>query len=158
MSHFPRKLVRFIEDNQELLDVQKSVSGEQGVVGTDYSGPTESPMTAQMEPTYRTPNDRVSGNEMFRRYADGTLDIEYASNKVITAIHNTSVGIVLTGIEQTALSCLFPQNFSYVDAGVSAATRAVNLKISPLESLQIQARVSKHLTHELEYMLSSHAR
>jgi hypothetical protein len=159
MSHFPRKPVRFIEANEELLDIQKSTSGDMVVDNhPDYEGPTEDAYPARMEPQYRTPHDRVSGNEMFRRNPDGSLDYNYAKNKVIEAVHKVRDGISPTTLEQTALSVLFPAVFSYVDAGVLSAVRAVNLKLSPAESAKISMLVSGHLSSEIEFMLSSQAR
>lgn len=159
MAHFPRKPVRFIEANNELLDVQKSVSSSQGSSpGTNYSGPTETAYPAKMQSQYRTPADRESGNEMFRRYPDGTLDYKYAAHKVIEAVHKYRDGCALTGIEKTALSCCFPNCFSFHDIGVGSAMRAVNLRLSFEEHLKVSSLVSAHLMGEMEFMLSSHAR
>lgn len=159
MSHFPRKPVRFVDGNQELLSVQKAVSGTQSRdPGTNYSGATEAVYPAQMQAEYRTPHDRERGNEMFRRYPDGTLDYKYAANKVIEAVHKYRDNCELTGIEKTALSCCFPSSFSFHDAGVISATRAVNLRLSLEEQMKVSMLVADHLMREMQYMLASHAR
>jgi len=157
MSHFPRKPVRFIEANDELLDIQKAVASDMRT-STDYGGPTETAYPAQSEPQYRTPHDRVSGNEMFRRYPDGSLDYAYAKDKVVEAVHKVRDGGVLTSVERVALSCMFPHMFSGVDSGVSAAVRAVNLRLSAEESMKVALLVAKHLSQEMSFMHSSHAR
>lgn len=157
MSHLPRKPVRFIEGNQELLDVQKSVSGDQNQHHIDFKV-TEHAYEAHMAPSYRTPHDRENGNEMFRRYPNGTLDVEYAGMKVVEALHKARDGAPLTGVEQAALSCCFPSTFRFVDSSVATSVSLVTLRLSPEEHAQISRYVANHLLKEMEFMLSSHAR
>ncbi len=157
MNHFSRKPVTQIETNDDLLDMQKAIAADQQR-STDFSGATEDVYPGHMEAQYRTPHDRVNGNEMFRRYPDGKLDFDYAKHKVVEAIHAVRDGVALTPMDETALSCLFPAIFSSVDAGMSASMRAVNLKISPEEHARIVESVSLHLGAEMQFLLSCHAR
>jgi len=157
MSQFTRKPVNLIEANEELLDIQKAVAADMRH-STDFSGSLEDAYPAQMEPQYRTPTDRVNGAEMFRRYPDGQLDVDYAKHKVIDAVHRVRDGVALASLDQVALSCLFPHTFSYVDSGMLASMRAVNLRISPEEAMKVAMVVSEHLQSEMVFMHSSHAR
>ena len=147
MFDLTRKPVRFIEGNQELLDIQKSTSGESKIVG-DYTYP-EAVGTVH-GPVYRRPLDRESGNELFRRYPDGTLDMDAACHVIIDAIHRVRDGGPLTGIEMTALSCCFPSAFSAVDQGMSSARRAVSLRLSDSERVQLSLKVATHLAEEMQ--------
>ena len=72
-NNLPRRPVRFVEQNEELLKSQEGIAGQrQGA--TDFS--EDQPVAQISRPTaqYRTPIDRVSGNEFFRRYLSGELD------------------------------------------------------------------------------------
>ena len=47
------------------------------------------PVQSVAQSSYRTPHDRESGHVVFRRYVEGDLDIDYAVDKVVDAIHIT---------------------------------------------------------------------
>lgn len=157
MSHLPRKPVRLVEQNDELLDIQKSTAAEFRPE-VDYKGPTEDAFRAQMQPQYRTPPDRVNGNEIFRRYPDGKLDYGYAKNKVIDAIHKVRDKVEPTGFEKMALSACYPGVFGFEDDSMSSYTAGVTLRMSMEERLRLCAMVSAHLSKEMAFMLSCHAR
>lgn len=155
MNNLPKVPVRFVPQNDELLN--KSSNAGQSPTNTDLKINQTVP-DFDMQGSYRAPHDRVNGNQMFRRYPDGTLDVEYAKHKVVDAIHKVRDGVALNGIEQCALSCCFPQNFSYIDPTCLESMRTVNLKISSHEAQIVATTVAIHLDKEYQYMLSCHAR
>lgn len=155
MSHLPRVPIRFIESNKELL---KSRSAGQRLGGTDHVKGEVAASQGFVQPTYRTPPDRVNGNILFRRNPDGTLDYEYAMHKVVDAIRKVKDGIAPTSLEQAALSCCFPGTFRYIDPGVVDSVRRVNLKITPEESVILAMKVAKHLQDMMDFQHSCHAR
>ena len=159
MSNLPRVPVRFIPENAELLDqMAKSNDAGQKIGATDYQANSAGVLNQEMTPVYRTPHDRENGNVLFRRYPDGTLDLEWAKHQVVDAIHKVRDGILPTSLEQAALSCCFPGTFSYIDNSLVDSVRTVNLRITPMESMAVAVLVAKHLQDELNFMHSCHAR
>ncbi len=153
MNTLPKIPVRFIEGNQELL---KSMGADYSEVEgkTDYVNDTDAPtIPAGVQPSYRTPHDRVNGNVMFRRYLTGSLDMDYACQQVIDAIHRAKYGAApLYEQEAVALSVLFPLHFSdTVDPLMAAAVAAVNIKLIPEEQAMIRAKVAARLAEEMNY-------
>lgn len=150
MNYFPKVPVRFLESNDELLK-----SMDSGVKGsTDYINDTEVPTQASgVQSSYRTPHDRVNGNSMFRRYLNGSLDMEHACHQVIDAVHRAKHGAVpLFTQEAVALQVLFPLSFSGdVDPLMAASVAAVNLNLIPEEQALIRAKVAAHLAEEINY-------
>jgi hypothetical protein len=153
-NNLPRRPVRFVEQNEELLKSQEGLAGQrQGA--TDFS--EDQPVAQISRPTaqYRTPIDRVSGNEFFRRYLSGELDMGYAVSKVVDAIHRAKDGggvDQLNNEEKTCLSILFPQQFHGMDnAYVSGTIAAVQLRIQPEEIAAIRVEVAKHVQEEMNY-------
>lgn len=104
------------------------------------------------------PPGRAYGCPIFRRYADGVLDTEYAAQKVVDALHSAAESAPLNKEQQDALSCLFPDAFAYVDSTLLGHVMHTSLRITPHEAAIVALRVADHIKHELEYMLSSHAR
>lgn len=156
MNNLPKIPVRFLPQNQELLDLQKSTSGQYHK-SIDYTPDVDVP-PIQMEPVYRTPLDRVNGNAMFRRLPDGKLDYDYAKHKIVDAIHKVKDGVELTNQEKVAVSCVFPSVFDFVDPGVIHTIRMVNLRASEEECNMVAAAVAAHLRAEEDFKHSSHAR
>lgn len=154
MNNFPRVPVRYVSTNDELLKGQYAGST---LGGTDYKKTESVPETAMVS-QYRIPMDRVNGNEIFRRYPNGMLDIDYAAMKVVDAIHIVVNGGPLNAEQKTALSCLAPDSFGYIDPGMAASVLRSTLRISVLECVEIMDRVSTHLLEEQAYKHSSHAR
>jgi len=158
MSRVP---VRFIPGNEDLLKSQVGTAspgpGWAGQrEGTDYRPEEEQAykVGGGVCPSYRTPTDRVSGNQMFRRYANGDLDVGVALHHVVDALHRAKMSAghdQLNSLEKVALSVLFPQSFSYVDAGMAGSVATVQLRLSPLEIVQIREAVARHLAEELNW-------
>lgn len=150
-SNLPRKPVRFIEANQELLKSQEGAAGQRKG-GTDYSKDIAAPtISGYSVGTYRTPADRVNGNEIFRRYPDGMLDLGYACNKVIDALHIAKQGGPLNSVQQAALSALFPMTFNYHDSNMVDHVRTVNCRITPMEAIVVARKVAAHLAEEMNW-------
>lgn len=156
----PKVPVRFIAENSEMLDsMAKSHTAGQTLGGTDYTPEQAAAYHTAMHPEYRTAPDRVNGNVIFRRYADGSLDVDYAKNQIVEAIRKVRDNIPLNSMEEAALSSCFPNVFShYIDSGVVSSVRAVSCKISLLESQAVSAAVAAHLAAELDWKHSCHAR
>lgn len=157
----PRMPVRFIPGNAELLKSQVGTAspgpGWAGQrEGTDYRGEEEpvSHVGAGVLSSYRTPADRINGNEMFRRYPGGELDIACALHKLVDALRRVKQSgghDQLNSLEKVALSVLFPQSFSYVDQSMIASVSAVQLRLSPLEIIQLREAVARHLAEEMNW-------
>jgi len=149
----PKVPVRFIEGNQELLKSQEGLAGQR--LGTDWrDGEVQASHLPNMVPSYRTPPDRVRGNELFRRYPNGTLDLQGAKNLVVDALHRVKESgghDQLNALEKVALSVLFPMSFEYVASGMEQAVAEVQLKLSPVEVMQIRELVASHLAEELNW-------
>lgn len=151
MNNLPKVPVRLLPQNDELL---KSTAG-QAPGATDYSQ-TESlaSISGPQSASYRTPPDRVCGNEFFRRYISGVLDLKYAVNKVVDALHRAkdSGGVdQLNNEEKTALSILFPLQFTFIDSSMASQVAATHLRLSPMECEAIRQAVASHIQEELNY-------
>lgn len=158
-NNYPKVPVRFVDSNDEILeDFGKSADAGQRIGGTDYLPGDASAPTGSMSAQYRTPPDRVYGNVLFRRLPDGSLDLDYAMHAVVDALRKVRDGVALTSLEEAALSCCFPQNFSYLDPGVVDSVRRVNLKITHEESVLVATKVAMHLQAQMNFKHSSHAR
>lgn len=147
MSNLPRVPVRLVEENQDLL---KSQNEMMPTPMTDYKNNVDVP-EAKMEATYRAPSGRNLGNQSFRRYADGTLDIDAAKNVVIDAVHKAKDHGDLTELEKLVLTIVFPMYFAFVDARLIGPLTAVQLRLSPSEVMQIQQVVVAHLITEMNW-------
>lgn len=152
-NNLPRVPVRFLEHNQEMIKAQEGLAGQQEGA-TDYSEDNAYAEISGVQPSYRVPVERANGNPIFRRYVNGSLDIRYAADKVIDALHRVrnSGGVdQLNTEEKTALSVLFPMQFDFVPSGMTQAVAAVHLRLSPLEVDQIRHYVSSHLAEEMNW-------
>ena len=160
-KHTARMPVRFIPGNQDLLKSQVGTategpgwSGQRE--GTDYR-PNEEPVStvgAGVCASYRSPSDRVNGNALFRRYPNGDLDIVSAVHCVVDALHRAkeSGGMdQLNSLEKVALSVLFPTQFTDMDPMMVSSVAAVQLRLSPLEIMQVRGTVARHLAEELNW-------
>jgi len=150
LTRFP---VRFLKSNTELL---KSMGTDYSDVKgkTDYINDTDAPtLPAGIQPSYRTPHDRVNGNVMFRRYLNGVLDMDYACQQVIDAVHRFKFGATpLYEQESVALSVLFPTAFvDAMDPAMAASVAAVNLQLLPEEHIAIRIKVAAHLAEEMNW-------
>jgi hypothetical protein len=153
--------VRFIEGNQELLKSQVGTAtpgpGWAGQrEGTDWRPGEETAYQVPpgVKPQYRTPSDRVNGNQMFRRYPNGALDVAYAMHQVVDALHRVKESgghDQLNSLEKVALSVLFPMSFDYVPPGMAPAVASVQLRLSPMELMLIREAAARHLSEELNW-------
>lgn len=152
-NNLPRKPVRFIPENQDLLKSQEGLAGQrQGATDFDENEPYSHISTQSS--SYRTPADRVSGNVFFRRYLGGTLDLEYATQKVVDALHRAKDGggiNQLNNEEKTCLSVLFPTQFTFGTEPVVEEVAVVQMRISLMELEQIRQAVAAHVQEELNY-------
>jgi hypothetical protein len=153
MHNLPRRPVRFVPQNVELLKSQEGSAGQR-LGATDYSDPGLPYMDVPtgVRTSYRTPTpgERVNGNEFFRRYINGMLDIESAAHKVIDALHRVKDSgghDQLNSEEKTVLGALFPTQFSEIGAVIAS----VQLRISDMEVEMIRQRVALHLAEEMNW-------
>jgi hypothetical protein len=153
-NNLPRKPVRFVPQNDELLKSQEGIAGQREGA-TDFSEDQPFAQISKPSASYRTPIDRVSGNEFFRRYLDGRLDIKYAVGKVVDALHRAKDGGGVDQLNNEEASCLrllFPMPFHDMsNAAVCGTIAAVQFRISELEKEQIRRAVSSHIQEELNY-------
>lgn len=152
-SNLPRRPVRFVPQNEELLKSQAGISG-QSHESTDYSQSESLATIKGNQATYRTPHDRVNGNEFFRRYISGALDLKYAVAKVVDALHRAKDGggiDQLNNEEKTALSIMFPMQFAFIADNMAAQVAAVHMRLAPAEIEAIRQGVASHIEEELNY-------
>lgn len=157
-NNFSRVPVRFLTTNQDLLKAQ-AVPGQYNAAGgtadgTDYKLTEETASLQVIPDQYRAPLDRVNGNEMARRYPDGTLDIDYMKHKIIDALRIVKDQCALNAIQELALSVLFPTVFVGIyDPTMADTLCRVNLKITPHERDLVAMAVAEHLIQEHELLL-----
>jgi len=152
-NNLPRKPVRFVPQNEELLKSQEGIAGQRKD-GTDYSQDEAVGTISKPSATYRTPPDRNIGNVFFRRYVGGSLDYDYACHKIIDAIHrykDTKDAHQLNNEEMTALGVLFPQVFTFVDNTIVNTIAAVQMRLAPEEVAMLRKKVAAHLAEEMNY-------
>lgn len=119
---------------------------------TDYRSTEEIPeVPSGVRSSYRTPANRATGIDVFRRYADGTLDIEYAKHKVVDMIHKVKEGAYLTEWEKCILCCCYPDVFFLMDHDIAADMLRITMRVSPAEMLAIAQAVSAFLAEEMNY-------
>ncbi len=157
MSHLPRVPVRFVQQNDHLI---KGGYAGSSIDGTNYKPGNEEVIgeMATIQPSYRVPTDRPNGNEFFRRNPNGMLDMDYAVQKVVDAIHSVCDGVAPTMFEQICLSSLYPGAFLHPVVADPAITSRILLRITPEEAIQIVMGVSAHMHAEHEFTESCHAR
>lgn len=147
MTHFPRVPVRFIQQHDELLKSQTETTLHKSV---DYKHTEEVPV-ARMEAQYNAPVGRVLGNQLFRRDPNGDLDIDAAKHVIVDIIHKVKDKGPLTELEKTAVGCIFPLMFPFVDARLVGPLSRVQLRLAPWEMDLIARAVSAHLAEEMNY-------
>ncbi len=103
-----------------------------------------------MDAQYRTPPDRQSGNVLFRRYPDGTLDFEYCKHEILDALNLVRAAgpATLNTAQQAALCCVFPDMFDFIDSTMIDAVRKVQCKVSKDECNTLKALVAMHIAKE----------
>jgi hypothetical protein len=149
----PKRPVRFQKENLELL---KSMGADYSSVKDkiDYVNDVDvATLPPGVNSSYRTPLDRSSGNKLFRRYLNGVLDMDYACQVVIDAVHRfKQKDIPVYPLERVALQVLFPGHFGDdVDALMAPSVAGVQLDLLPEEQAIIRARVAMHLAEEINW-------
>lgn len=91
---------------------------------------------------------RNLGSESLRRYPNGTLDFNYAKDKIIDLIHMVRDGGNLTPYEKSILVMISPIQFGDMMDKKIAHTMT---KLSIDERLVLSTLVSQHLNEELNY-------
>lgn len=157
----PRVPVRFIDGNQELIKAQTGTAtpgpGWAGQrAGTGYRGEEEvyQQVPGGVVSSYRTPAERSSGNQLFRRYPNGLLDVAWAKHQVLDALHRAKDSggqDQLNSLEKVALSVLFPHSFSYVDSAMVSQVASVQLRLTPDEVVEVRQAVARHLAEEMNW-------
>ena len=151
--NLPRRPVTWQEHNSELLKSQPGIAG-QSKTATDYKQEEDLARISTPQAQYRTPLDRVNGNEFFRRYIGGQLDLAYACEKVVWALARAKDGGGINQLnteEQTALGILFPAQFPVMDSGMVGAVAAVHNRLSPMEMQAIRQGVAAKLQEIMNY-------
>lgn len=150
----PRKPVRFVPQNDELLKAQEGSAGQRKGA-TDFS---EDIPYAQVGPgveaSYRVPTDRVNGNAFFRRYINGELDARYAADKAIDAMRRVknSGGVdQLNDEEKVALCLLFPSQFNFIDSPIVDSIAAIQCRLTSDEVERVRQLVGTQLAEELNW-------
>lgn len=147
MTFFPRAPVRFIPIHSELLSNQM----QSRTIKQDPPNNPDHVPTARMESHYNAPAGRVLGNQLFRRMPSGELDLDAAKHVIIDIIHKVKDQGPLTELEKTALGCIFPLMFPFVDARLVGPLTRVQLRLTPSEVDAIAQAVAAHLTAEMSY-------
>lgn len=146
----PRKPVHLVPQNAALL--QKADAGQIDG-GTDYVNNVTAVNMRAIPQTYRTPIGRVKGNEMFKRYLNGNLAVDYCVQKVIEAVHNMKFGVATSPEDRAVLTAMFPgvPAFGGADEVMAVAVSRVNIRISPMERELIRQRVAAHFAEEINW-------
>lgn len=112
-------------------------------------------MTPGVHGDFRVPTGRASGNQLFRRYSDGTLDIDAAKDVVVDVIIKLKHGVQpLTDLEKLVLTLHFPSVFNFYDPLVAAKMAAHHLNLSMHEKMMISAKVAQVLQDSMESLIS----
>lgn len=139
-----RMPVHMIPGNSDLLKAQRHDDYRSSDFGAEESAPS-----ADMRAQFRAPADRANGNVVFRRYPDGSLDLEYAADIVMEVVERvrTSNGTdPLTHQDHAIVGCVFPPVFApHVDHSLIASIRSVNLRITDLECMMIAMKCAQRI-------------
>lgn len=112
--------------------------------------PLNSPLHKSRNPSYQAQKLRSSqykvpkatwlpGNSILRRYANGTLDFEYAVGKVFECLHKLKNGGPMLPADQALLALIIPGMEGVTVPGAHAATM---IRLSPEEKMTIRALVN----------------
>ena len=88
---------------------------------------------------YKVPNATwMPGNSILRRYANGTLDVDYAVAKVFECLDKLQNGATMLPGDQALLALVIPGMAGVQVPGAHAATM---IRLSPEEKMQIRVLV-----------------
>ena len=100
---------------------------------------------------YRTPFGRSNGNVVFRRYLDGSLDIDGAKHIIIDVLRKTRNLLPITDLEKLILNTVFPTVFPFMDAVVAMKMANVQFQLTPNELQDVAMAIAGHLAEELNF-------
>lgn len=142
-------------DNSSRRPLMKSVTTAASSQ-TDYVRNPEqtNPPTATVSADYRAPHERVNGNEVFRRFPDGSLDIDAAKHVVLDCLKTVKEQGPITDLQKVILCVFIPQVFNYIDPVVADKMRVIHCRLSPYEVISVTGEVFLHLSEEVAYMRS----
>lgn len=145
-----RMPVHMIERNQDLLKSQSLSGGEPGA--TDYRPDLRVPEGEVARPRFSAAPARTFGNVLFRRYPDGTLDVQHAVDTIMDILRLHRDKSPLTDLQKMALGCVFPTVFATdMDEAMIESMRRVHLKLSPMEAVAIAMRVGAEVKEQLNF-------
>jgi hypothetical protein len=105
---------------------------------------------------YRVDINRTSGNQVFRRYHDGTLDVMAAKHVVIEVIEQARNGVQpLTDLQKLILSVIFPGVFNFEDPLVVEKMRAAQMNLSLDECQLVAVKVAQHLAEAMKFIVTT---
>jgi hypothetical protein len=91
---------------------------------------------------------RNNGNEVLRRYPNGTLDMEYATHKIISVLNTIQDRGFITDHEKAIVALVLPDQFKELIDPKIAATMT---KISNDERMLLRVLVNRHLKEVQNY-------
>ena len=104
--------------------------------------------TGRMGSDYRYPTGRAHGNTIFRRWNDGTLDVDSAASEAISLLAKVRNRVPVTDFEKIVLTAAFPGVFQFEDIVVAQKMLALQGSISVMEMQQIAMVVASRLAEE----------
>lgn len=108
---------------------------------------------------YRVDINRTSGNQIFRRFHNGQLDVDAAKAVVIEILDQARDNNYhiqpLTDLQQLILSVIFPSVFNFMDPVVAEKMRAAQMNLSPQECQLVAIKVVQHLAQIMNYVVST---
>jgi hypothetical protein len=152
MNTIHRKPVWMNPANTEMLKSQASLSGSQpGATDHLPSDNIEIPVVRSGASSYNAPSNRENGNLIFRRYPDGSLELDAAKNVIVDIIHKVKSEGPLTDLEKVVLGVMFPEVWATVDPNVIHDLMRVQLRITPAEASLICEAVARHIITEMNW-------
>ncbi len=149
MSHFPKIPMHL--QNPDLF--KASLAGS----AITNSSIQETVPSASTHSQYRTPPDRVNGNEVFRRLPNGQVDMLAAVDTCLAALNQLKFKGPLNDIECRILCACFPEAMKEVvpemDGHMAAAECRSRLRVSEEEIRDIAALTSMKLMEMHQWLL-----
>lgn len=151
MTHFPR-----VPLNMTYPDLYKS-EPMSGAAFTNNQIQAFDVTDGKMGPEYRTPENRVNGNEVFRRLPNGSIDMDAAVSRVLNAVSNLKFGNPMNDMDCTILVACFPEavgnRIPGADVAVAKASIRTKLRVSELEISDIAALTALKLVELHEWLV-----
>ena len=101
------------------------------------------------ESKYQDMGDRPSTHAMarMRRGPDGVLDLQWATNVILDAIHKAEYNGYLTPLEESLLTVVFPVKFRMTEPQMAE----IRTQLSRTEKAKLKQLVSAHISEEANY-------